>query len=96
MSDLKDKLNKLKGKKNVEDIPLHKLVPPKKKAGRKSHRKKGVEYVKLSTDIPKTTHRKMKVALVTDAFDLHPTQNEFVDAAILHYIEALRNDKKDN
>ena len=92
--ELKNKLEKLKGAKNIEDIPFHKEVPPPKKMGRKKHLKDDVNYIKVSAYIEEATHDAMKLSMILDAKGLHPTQNHYINAAILFYAKELKSKKE--
>ncbi|MGB0840224.1 MAG: hypothetical protein ACPGXL_08795 [Chitinophagales bacterium] len=59
----------------------------KRKVGRPSDKKRGIKYTRLTVSIPDATLNEMKIALLTRFKGVHDTQNNFVDAAIKHYLE---------
>jgi len=70
------------------------IVSPVKKMGRPSHKKEGVEYVKLSASVQKTTRQLLRAALATEFEDDFKTQDELIEAAILYALENPKAFKK--
>jgi hypothetical protein len=53
-----------------------------KTAGRKSHRKDGVEYVRISPAIPRELKQEMDIAIKSHLSDRYPTIDTFIEAAV--------------
>ena len=97
MSNPKDKKSKLAAsiqslnKKKEESTSVVKPVVQetkvKKRVGRPSSKKEGVKYVKVGGLLPEETKIAMQKALLEQFRGVHDTQDEFLDAAILFYIE---------
>lgn len=65
-------------------------VKQRKQVGRPSQKDPSIEYVKISASIPQETKTQMKIALFTDFKHKHKTQDDFMNAAILHYISSKK------
>jgi hypothetical protein len=86
-NEIGDALSMLKKQKSQASIKTVVEVVEKNPIGRPSYKDESTPYVKLSAKIPDATKTRMKVALFTTFKDLHKTQDDFLNAAILHYIE---------
>lgn len=62
----------------------------KKKPGPKSEKTKGVGYVKISVRIQDETKQKIKQSLAGKAYEIHKTQDSFIETAVLRYIDFLQ------
>ena len=64
-----------------------KEIKEKKKVGRKSWKKAGVNYTRLAFDTPIDTKRKLKELLHVKFFDTYISQDEMINEAINDFIK---------
>ena len=90
IKDALTSISKKKGNQNKGKTPLivQQVKAPKQRKyiGRPSQKDPSIEYVKICASVPMDTRKQMKIALFSEFSNLHKTQDDFVNAAILHYI----------
>lgn len=90
--EVKALLDKIPSKSTRAKPPIIQEAKPttsteKKQAGRKSHRKEGVEYVRITPAIPAELKLKMDMAIRSTHKDQAPTIDTFVELAIIFFLE---------
>ena len=88
--DLKSKLgaiNKIKQQKAPTSAPIIQEARPKKKVGRPTWRKEGVQYAKVYTHIPEEYKDAIKVSLVTKFKGVYSTQDEVLNQALKDFLK---------
>jgi hypothetical protein len=86
INDLLGKIPSAKNQKNAHII--QEVVQPteRTKIGRKSHRKEGVEYVRISPAIPEDLKEQMDIAIKSTLKNSYPTIDTFVEQAIRAFL----------
>ena len=76
--------------KPKEEKPRRVTPVSTNKVGRPTEKTPDIEYVKVSARIPAETRRKIKEALAGKFYGKVKTQDEFINKAILFYIESMK------
>jgi len=90
-----DQLDKKTTSKKSKPVVTPKVTPnpPTKKIGRPSDKSPDINYGRLSVRVSNEAIIKMKTFLVNQLANeqpLHKTQDSFIDAAIMNYLEHLK------
>lgn len=88
-NDIGDALSMLKKQKTQSTVKTVVEVVEKNRVGRPTYKDETTDYVKLSAKIPDSTKTRMKIAIYTTFKDVHKTQDDFLNAAILFYLDSF-------
>ncbi len=78
---------KLNRKPITTPKPVIQEVKVKGKVGRPTFKEKGVNYVKVYTQIPETYRDAIKMSLLTKFKGIYKTQDEIINVAVKEYLE---------
>lgn len=88
------KRNRENPKEKIVKTPIQKavktIIKPEVKQGRPTDKDPTISYVKIGALVPEKTKDMMKIALLTNFKGVHKTQEEFIGAAIIHYIKSRK------